>query len=85
MPLLPSWPQLCSCLAFAPGVLGDGLGAGGLHTAKGSSRKSSVRGKGRASAGLLQRLLDRPDSAPHGEHQAPWAPGGALEPRTPRV
>ena len=31
--------------------------------------------KGRATAGLLQRLLGRPDSAPHGEHQAPPSMG----------
>ena len=59
-------------------MVGEGLGGGGLHTAKGSSSENSVRRKGRATAGLLQRLLGRPDSAPHGEHQAPRAPGWGL-------
>ena len=36
----------------------------------------------RATAGLLQRLLGRPDSAPHGEHQAPRSPGWGFQPRT---
>ena len=49
-----------------------------MHTAKGFSSENSVTGKGRATAGLLQRLLGRPDSAPHGEHQAPRAPGWGL-------
>ena len=49
-----------------------------MHTAKGFSSESSVRGKGRATAGLLQRFLGRLESALHGEHQAPRAPGWGL-------
>ena len=79
-------PPLLPCLCtLAPGVLGEGLGAGGLHTAKGSSSESSVRRKGRAPAGLLQRLLGRPDSAPHGEHQAPRAMVGFCSPENPEA
>ena len=44
-------------------MVGEGLGGGGLHTAKGFSSESSVRGKGRATAGLLQRFLGRPANA----------------------
>ena len=72
-------PCLCTSL---PSVLEEGSGAAGLHTDKGSISESSVRGKRRAKAGLLLRLLCRPDSAPHGEHQAPRAPGWSLQPRT---
>ena len=71
-------------LHIGPSVLEEGLGAGGLHTAKGSSSESSVRGKRRATAGLLQRFLGRPDKAPQGEHQVPRAPGWVLHPHTPR-
>ena len=51
-----------------------------MHTAKGSGRESSVRGKGRASAGLLQRLLGRPDSAPHEEPHLPGPLAGVSSP-----
>ena len=37
---------------IVPVLLKESLGAGGLHTAKGSSSENSVRGKGRATAGL---------------------------------
>ena len=50
---------------------------------KGGSRAQS-RGKPRATAGLLQRFLGRPDKAPHGEHQVPRAPGWVLHPHTAR-
>ena len=43
----------------------EGLGIAEFHTSKGSSTKSSVDGKGRATAELLQLLLGCPDSAPH--------------------
>ena len=56
----------------------EGLGIAEFRTSKGSSSENSVRGKGRATAGLLQRLLGHRDSAPHGEHQAPRAPGWGL-------
>ena len=58
---LASAPLLPCLYTKAPGVLTEGLGAGGLHTVKGNDSESSVRGKGRASAGLLHRLLGRPD------------------------
>ena len=80
---LASAPLLPCLYTKAPGVLTEGLGAGGLHTVKGNDSESSVRGKGRTPAGLLQRLLGRQDSAPHEEHQAPRAPGWGLQPRTP--
>ena len=70
---------------MVPSVLEEGLGAGGLHTAKGSSSESSVRRKRRATAGLLQRFLGRPDKAPHGEHQAPKAPGWVFSPGLPEA
>ncbi len=81
--LASALPLPCLCTKV-PSVLEEGLGAGGLHTAKGSSSESSVRGKRRATAGLLQRFLGRPDKAPHGEHQVPRAPGWVLHPHTPR-
>ena len=43
----------------------EGLGIAEFHTSKGSSTESSVDGKGRATAELLQLLLGCPDSAPH--------------------
>ena len=56
-----------------------------MHTAKGSSSENSVRGKGSATAGLLQRILGRLESAPHREHQAPRAPGWGFQPHTRRL
>ena len=52
--LAPLLPCLCT---YDPVLLKEGLGDGGLHTTKGSSSESSVRGKGRATAGLLQQVL----------------------------
>ena len=72
-------PCLCTCV---PSILEEGLGAVGLHTAKGSCSESSVRRKRRAKAGIILRLLGCPDSAPLGEHQVPRAPGSDLQPRT---
>ena len=42
-----------------------------FQTAKGYSNASSVRGKKRAIGWILQLLLGRTASAPHGEHEAP--------------
>ena len=42
--LASALPLPCLC-TLVPSVLEEGLGAGGLHTAKGSSSESSVRGK----------------------------------------
>ena len=56
-----------------------------MHTDKGSSSESTVRGKRSSKAGLLLRLLGRPDSAPHGEHQAPRAPGRVCSPGQPKA
>ena len=42
--LASALPLPCLC-TLVPSVLEEGLGAGGLHTAKGSSRENSVRGK----------------------------------------
>ena len=65
--------------------MGSRLGASECHKAKGSSSTSFVRGKGRETAGLLQWLLGRPDSAPHGEHQAPRARAGICSPAHPEA
>ena len=46
----------CLCTS-APGVLGEGLGAGGSHTAKGSSSESSVRGRERQLQGSSRGYL----------------------------
>ena len=55
---LPGSALLLSCLCTqAPGVLREGLGAGGLHTAKGSSRETSVRGKERQVQGTSSGCL----------------------------
>ena len=56
-----------------------------MHTAKGSSRESSVRGKGRASAGLLQRLLSRPDSAQTEGTRLPGPLAGVCSPAHPEA
>ena len=42
-----------------------------------------MRGKGKASAGILERLLGRPDSSPHGELRlpGPWLGSAALHTR----
>ena len=81
LPGLSSAPALPLHLGPRP-PWGDLRGRGLAHC-QGLSRESCVRGKGRASAGLLQRLFDRHDSAQHGVHQAPRAPGWGLQPRTP--
>ena len=77
-------PGLSSAPAFplhlGPRRPGQGLGAGGLTTAKGPGSESSVRGKGRASAGLLQRFLCRQGSAPHGQNQDPRPLTGVCSP-----
>ena len=55
LPGLSSVPALP--LHQDPGVLREGLGDGGLHTAKGSSRESSVRGKERQVQGTSSGCL----------------------------
>ena len=84
-PLAPSWPQLCSCLAFAPGPRRPKGGPRGrwLAHCQGFRQGELCEREGKASAGLLQRLLGRTDSAPHGVHQPPRARGSCLQPRTP--
>ena len=84
MPLAPSWRHLCSCLAFALWPQ-EGLGAGGLHTAKGSSSESSVRGKGRASAGLLQRFLGRQTQCLTESTRLPGPLAGVCSPTHPEA
>ena len=39
-----------------------------------------MRGKGKASAGILERLLGRPDSSPHGELRLPGPLAGVCSP-----
>ena len=59
--------DVCSLALSSPAetCVWEGLGIAEFHTSKGSSTESSVDGKGRATAELLQLLLGCPDSAPH--------------------
>ena len=56
-----------------------------MHTAKGYSSESSVRGKGRATGWILKLFLGLTDSAPHGENQAPSDPGWGMQFHTQSV
>ena len=56
-----------------------------MHTAKGSSSENSVRGKGRATAGLLQRLHGRPDYRHTESTRLPGPLAGVYCPDTRRL
>ena len=56
-----------------------------FQTAKGYSIASSVRGKKRAIGWILQLLLGRTASAPHGEHEASCGPILGMQQHAHRV
>ena len=56
-----------------------------FQTAKGYGNASSVRGKKRAIGWILQLLLGRTASAPHGEHEAPCGPILGMQQNAHRV
>ena len=51
---------LCACPAVSE-FWAEGLGAGGVHTAKASRGESSFRGKGSAPGCIPKLVLPRPD------------------------